>query len=109
MKKLLMTMVAGVFASTSYIAVAADDKKPGKSMMMGGMMKKMDANNDGMLSKEEFMKGHEAMFDRMKGENGMISLTDKSMCCMDMKGHEGMQGHEDMQGHGDMKKDRSAR
>jgi hypothetical protein len=42
----------------------------------GGMMTSMDANSDGMLSKDEFMKAHEAMFDRMKGPNGMISLKD---------------------------------
>lgn len=42
----------------------------------GGMMTSMDANGDGMLSKDEFMKAHEAMFDRMKGPNGMISLKD---------------------------------
>lgn len=41
-----------------------------------GMAVKMDTNGDGMLSREEFMKGHEAMFDRMKGPNGMISLKD---------------------------------
>ena len=42
----------------------------------GQMMARMDANGDGMLSKEEFMRAHEAMFDRMKGPNGMISLRD---------------------------------
>jgi Ca2+-binding EF-hand superfamily protein len=41
---------------------------------MGAMMTKMDADGDGMLSKEEFMKAHEAMLERMKGPNGMISL-----------------------------------
>ena len=34
------------------------------------MMTKMDTNGDGMLSKDEFMKGHEIMFDRMKGPDG---------------------------------------
>lgn len=42
----------------------------------GHMMARMDANGDGMLSREEFLKAHEAMFDRMKGPNGMISLQD---------------------------------
>lgn len=32
-----------------------------------------------MLSKEEFMKGHEAMLDRMKGPNCMISFKDMQM------------------------------
>lgn len=46
---------------------------------MDGMMSRMDANSDGMISKEEFMKAHEAMFDQMKGSNGMISLRDMQM------------------------------
>ena len=49
--------------------------------MKGGMdMKMMDANNDGMISKEEFMKHHEAMYEKMKkGSNGMVSLKDMQM------------------------------
>lgn len=47
---------------------------PGK-----GMMAQMDTNGDGMLSKDEFMKGHELAFDRMKGANGMISIKEMSM------------------------------
>jgi len=44
-----------------------------------GMMAQMDTNGDGMLSKDEFMKGHEVAFDRMKGPNGMISIKDMPM------------------------------
>lgn len=52
----------------------------GMDMKSGqGMMATMDANGDGMLSKDEFMKGHEVMFDRMKGANGMISLKEMPM------------------------------
>ena len=98
MNKLLLIIVASLFAGTSFVATAADDTKPGKGMMMGKMMKKMDNNNDGMLSKEEFMSGHEKMFDRMKGKNDMITLSDKQMCCSGMKGHEGMKGHGDTKG-----------
>lgn len=47
---------------------------------MGGMashMAMIDNNNDGFVSKEEFMKHHEAMFDKMKKDsNGMVSLKD---------------------------------
>jgi hypothetical protein len=50
------------------------DMKTGK-----GMMAQMDTNGDGMLSKDEFMKGHEAAFERMKGKNGMISIKDMPM------------------------------
>lgn len=38
-------------------------------------MKKYDTNGDGMLSKDEFMKMHEAMFKRMKGANGMVTMN----------------------------------
>lgn len=51
--------------------------KEGMGMKMGMHMKTMDVNADGMISKEEFMKHHEAMFDAMKkGSNGMVSLKD---------------------------------
>lgn len=60
--------------------------------MMGSMMKNMDTNGDGMLSKEEFMKGHETMFDRMKGPNGMISLKDMQTKGTDMMDQDGTMG-----------------
>jgi hypothetical protein len=50
---------------------------PGAGMKMGMDPKTMDSNGDGMISKDEFMKHHEAMFDKMKkGTNGMVSLKD---------------------------------
>ena len=54
--------------------------------MKGGMdMKMMDTNNDGMISKEEFMKHHESMYDKMKkGSNGMVSTKDMQMMMDDM-------------------------
>lgn len=45
-----------------------------------------------MLSKEEFMQGYEAMFDRVKGPNGIISLKDMQMESMGMMGHKSMFG-----------------
>ena len=60
-----------------------DEMKPGKGMMMD--MKKMDANGDGMISKEEFMKYHESMYDGMKkNKDGMVDMKDMQMM------HEGM-------------------
>jgi uncharacterized protein YceK len=58
----------------------------GGASMKGGMeMKMMDANNDAMISKEEFMKHHEAMYDKMKkGSNGMVSGKDMQMMMQDM-------------------------
>ena len=59
---------------------------PAGGGMKGGMdMKMMDTNNDGMISKEEFMKHHESMYDKMKkGSNGMVSLKDMQMMMHDM-------------------------
>ena len=41
------------------------------------MMKMMDTNGDGMVSKEEFMKYHEKMFDMMdKNKDGMVDKAE---------------------------------
>jgi hypothetical protein len=59
------------------------DKK--MDMDMGMHMKMMDVNGDGMISKEEFMKFHESMFDKMKKDsNGMVSMKDMRMMMEDM-------------------------
>jgi PBP1b-binding outer membrane lipoprotein LpoB len=53
-------------------------------------MAKMDANNDGLASKEEFMKFHEQMFDMMKNKDGVVDLKEMHKCCKGMMG--GMEG-----------------
>lgn len=40
----------------------------------GEMMSRMDTNGDGRISREEFMRAHEAQFDRMKGPDGTIPV-----------------------------------
>lgn len=100
MKKLLFVIGATVLVGTGCNAIGNHDMSSRQGMMdmksghgmMSSMMMKMDTNGDGMLSKEEFMKGHEAMFDRMKGPNGMISLKDMQMKGMGMMDHGGMMG-----------------
>ena len=43
-------------------------------------MPRMDANGDGMVSKQEFMSHHEAMFDKMdKSGKGMVPAKDVDM------------------------------
>lgn len=94
MKKIFLA--AAIFTvSITQLSIAGDNmkSKPGE---MGYMMPKMDTNGDSMVSKEEFMKAHEAMFDRIKGSNGMISLKDMAAR------HEKMKDHGSMKDHGHM-------
>jgi len=54
------------------IADAAEGKYGGKmkgESRCAGMMKKMDADGDGRITREEFMAGHEAIFNA-KDKNG---------------------------------------
>ncbi len=50
----------------------------GSGAMMGGMgMQAMDVNKDGMISREEFMAHHAAMYDRMrKNSSGMVDMSE---------------------------------
>lgn len=65
----------------------------------GGGMKMMDANKDGMVSKDEFMKHHEMMWEKMKKN---------SAGTVDMKEMEAM--HKEMAGkHKEMMKDHKAK
>ena len=89
MKKLISMGLAAMLCGAGMSATAQDTMK--KDSMKDGMhmkdgmgmkmdMKKMDANSDGMISKQEFMKYHEAMFDGMKKDsNGMVSMKDMDM------------------------------
>ena len=101
MKKSILVVITAAFAVAGCSSIAADGKTSdqgmmsGQGMMMGNMMKKMDANADGQLSKDEFMQSHEQMFERMKGPNGMIAMNEMPMNCMGMMGKGGMMG----QGH----------
>lgn len=97
MNKTNFLVIAFALVATGCSAIAADEKRAADDGMigngrMGTMMMKMDGNADGMLSKAEFMKGHEQMFDRMKGQNGMIAMNDMPMNCMSMMGRSGMTG-----------------
>jgi hypothetical protein len=47
-----------------------------------GMGKTMDANGDGMISKKEFDRHHEAMWKKMKTKNGMVSVADMESMMM---------------------------
>jgi EF hand len=52
----------------------------GKGMSHKAKMDAMDANHDGMISKEEFMKYHETMYDHMqKNKDGMVDMKSMGM------------------------------
>ena len=78
----LASLMTGLAIAGSVAATDVDDMHHCKGM--GMEMKSMDSNGDGMISKEEFMKYHEAKFDSMKNSAGMLDM--KTMGTM----HEGM-------------------
>ena len=81
MKKIAL-LLALAFAGATSPAWAKDDKK----MDMKMDMKSMDTNGDGMISKEEFMKFHEMMFDMMKkNKSGMVDIKEVEAMHRDMQ------------------------
>ena len=86
MKNLIsLSAAALLFAGLSGCAQDGMMMKQGSMQAGGGMkggmdMKMMDSDNDGMISKQEFMKHHESMYDKMKkSSNGMVSMQDMQM------------------------------
>lgn len=104
MKRFTVLLAASLVAG----GIAFANEKGSSGMMGGGMagggmmggdmqgmmnmmrhMQTMDANGDGMLSKDEFMKTHEAMFDSMpKNPDGLVAMKEMAMCPM-MGGQKG--------------------
>ena len=94
MKKVIyLSLAATLFISLA--GCAQDGMQPQGSMNDGmamkegkGMkteMKMMDTNGDGMISKDEFIKHHEMMYDKMKkSSNGMVSVKDMQMMMDEM-------------------------
>ena len=78
MKKLILISAVMVLASGSAFA---DHHLKGE----GDGMKMMDANKDGMITKDEFMKHHEMMWDKMKkNSTGSVSMKDMEMMHKEM-------------------------
>lgn len=104
MNRISLLVVSAFLASSG---IAAAQGTPGHSGMdmkgmpnhMGMEMKEMDANGDGKISKDEFMRFHEAMFDKMKGKDGTIAISDMRMDCPMMKGDGKSSGHGGMMDH----------
>ena len=96
MKTLAFALISASIAGAS---------APAFGMDMAKHMKMMDSNADGMISKDEFMKHHEEMYDGMKkNSSGMVSMKD--MQAMMMKDHGKMAGGKAMK-HQGMSKDGS--
>lgn len=91
MSKLRVVLLAGTLIGAGASIAVADNMKCHDDMSMH--MKAMDTNGDGMISKDEFMKGHEAMWDKMKKDGkGMVSLKEMEMQHESMKSGEMMKG-----------------
>ena len=70
MKKVILFSAAILIAASG--SAFADHHLKG-----GGEMKMMDTNGDGMISKDEFMKAHEMMWDKMKKNSaGSVDMKD---------------------------------
>lgn len=64
----------------------------GGTMPMMKHMQAMDANRDGMVSRDEFLKAHQAMYDAMpKNTAGQVDLTAMMGMMGGMHGMPGMQ------------------
>ena len=97
MKKFALHIVGSTLAFAALPALSA-------SMTMNGKM--MDTNRDGMISKEEFMTYHEAMFDRMKkNANGMVMMKDMRIMPNSAMNNKGMTKDGSMMKQGGMMKD----
>jgi hypothetical protein len=91
----LNVLFAAALMSASAAAVADHHMKSEKMDM-----KTMDANGDGMVSKDEFMKHHEMMYDKMKkNASGMVDMKEFEKMRHDM----GMMHHDKPKASKDMK------
>jgi hypothetical protein len=99
MNRISLSVVIALLA-VSGASMAAHHEKADMGMEK---MKMMDTNGDGMISKDEFMKAHEAMYAQMKkNQAGMVDIKDMHM--MMQKKMDKM--HKDMpMGHHDKMKD----
>ena len=83
MSKSNSIVFAAILMAAAVSSMAADNM--GKGMGMEMDMKMMDTNKDGMISKDEFMKYHEAMWNKMKkNKGGMVDMKDMGMMHGDM-------------------------
>lgn len=105
MKASSILILTAALTVTGCTTAQSEQNMPRSNMPMGQMhgdgnhsmmmMQGIDANGDGKITKEEFMRYHEAMFDKMKNQEGVIDMKD--MKSMHPQGCGGMMGHDRMQ------------
>ena len=108
MNKFTSTLVAAALMCTTSFAFANEGMK--HDGMHSGMAA-MDANGDGMISKDEFMNFHQAQWDKMpKNKDGMVMMKDMEKMHHDMMmKHDGMNKDDGMKKHDGMMKGDSAK
>lgn len=84
MRKLIAVMCSTALMAMAGSAVAQDKMKTDKPMAdkpaTTAKEMKMDANNDGMVSQDEFMNYHKAMWAKIKrNDKGMATMADINM------------------------------
>jgi hypothetical protein len=104
--RLFTTTVAAAVVVAGTSMLTAQESKPQMDRMHKGMemMKDMDADANGEISREEFVQAHEKMFDSMD-ENGDGALDQEEQATMmrkmhhesDGMGHHGTMGDRDRQ------------
>jgi hypothetical protein len=95
MNKMLALALTGGLMCTAALAMADDAMK---SDAMHSKMS-MDANNDGMVSKDEYMNYYQSQWDKMpKNKDGMVMMKDMNMMHHDkmMSGQGAMMEGKDM-------------
>ena len=87
MKKTLLMAATAALITAGGSAWAGHHEGDGEHKRgHGGMMEKMDTNEDGMISKDEFLAKHAAHFDKMdKDGDGNISKDEMSAAREQMK------------------------
>ena len=82
MRKLIAILCGTALLGLSSVAFAQDKMKSDKPVADKAAAKdsmKMDANNDGMVSQDEFMNYHKAMWAKIKkNDKGMAMMADVS-------------------------------
>jgi hypothetical protein len=102
MYRLFTATVAAVLVVAAASMLMAQETKPRMDRMHSGMqmMKHMDADGNGEISREEFMQAHEKMFDSMdENGDGTLDQEEQGKMMQKMKHHdtEDMEHHERME------------